>query len=749
MAKAPSSQFTLPPLSSSGMVPLREFWMQALIVVALGFGLYFNSLDNKYALDDDIVIQQNRYVMNGFSGIGDILSKDAYASFYESMGVKQQLAGGRYRPLSIVTFAIENGLFAKEFVPKPPPSGLTPDQLDQYNLQQEKVERVLFEKKENLNMAHIRHGFQVFYFLLSMVLLLYLLRTYIFRSNTDIAFFAVLLFTAHPIHTEVVANVKSRDEIFSLLFITLTMIFFFRWDVSRKIQDLLWCGLAFFLALLSKEYAVVVPALMVAGLVLFNKRKFSNAIVRMAPVLLVLLLYAGVRYQAIGEATAPVNLEKQDILNDPYLNLKRVNGVVKEKGSIAASKIDMLDNYVYLLLYPKNLSADYSYHHFPYSTFGDGRVWLSLLVTLGLLALTIWLWVKKHELAFAMIFYFAFFALICNIVFDIGATMGERLIYHSSLGFAMVVAWLFVKGGEWLEEKNAPGKVIAGVALLGIVGAYGYRTVERNPDWESDFTLFTHDVKYVHESALANGNAGARYMDKGLEYKNDPMRHSTLVKYADSAIVYLQKAVTIHPKYVNGYLNLGLAYYYKGEYEKAANSWNNANEYFNHHQLLQAYSTEFFSNPGMAYGQKKQYDSAAIYFRWAAMTDPSNQSLWSNYGGSSFMAGHFEEAKKAFDEAYKLDNSNQDVKNGFASADMFEKVQQKVAANLNDYATWLEAANAYANQPAFWGMADNAYRKALELSPGNAAVQKAMADFETKKAEAKKKEEQQAAAPGK
>jgi hypothetical protein len=89
----------------------KEFRIQVLILVIIGFIFYTNSFFNAYALDDGIVIQKNDYVQEGVRGIPKILSTDAYESFYRQMGAKQQLSGGRYRPLSVVTFAVEQQLF--------------------------------------------------------------------------------------------------------------------------------------------------------------------------------------------------------------------------------------------------------------------------------------------------------------------------------------------------------------------------------------------------------------------------------------------------------------------------------------------------------------------------------------------------------------------------------------------------------------------------------------------------------------
>lgn len=47
-------------------------------------------------------------------------------------------------------------------------------------------------------------------------------------------FLTALLFIAHPVHTEVVANIKSRDEILSLLFSIVACIYFLKFIDEEK-----------------------------------------------------------------------------------------------------------------------------------------------------------------------------------------------------------------------------------------------------------------------------------------------------------------------------------------------------------------------------------------------------------------------------------------------------------------------------------------------------------------------------------
>ena len=201
------------PAPASAKAPFwTTFAFQALAVAALAVALYANTFGHGYAFDDGIVIRENAHVQQGFAGIGNILTRDAFDSYFRAMRVDaNQLPAGRYRPLSIVTFAVEQQLFGDN--------------------------------------APLRHAVNVLLYAATAVLLLWLLRAHLLRDSAW-ALLATILFVVHPVHTEVVANIKGRDEILSFLFFVLTLAFALRYDEKRRLSDLLLGLCAYFLALL-------------------------------------------------------------------------------------------------------------------------------------------------------------------------------------------------------------------------------------------------------------------------------------------------------------------------------------------------------------------------------------------------------------------------------------------------------------------------------------------------------------------
>jgi len=613
----------LPLAEKKSIYSFDNFILQALLLVILGFFIYANSIDNEYALDDGIVIQGNEYVQQGFGGIKKILTTDAYDSFYRQMGASQQLAGGRYRPLSIVTFAIEQSLFGTEE-----------------------------NKKSALDIAYIRHFFNVAFYILSVVVLLFFLRNYIFKKNHLIAFVASLLFLIHPIHTEVVANAKSRDEILSFLFIILTFIFALNYRESKNKNQLIFGLVFYFLACLSKEYAIVLVVLLPMMLYIVKGDSLPQSVTTCIPFIIVAFAYLFIRFKIVGAGAAT---ESPDVLNAPF---KFARGNER-----LATKIEILDHYLKLLFYPDPLSSDYSYSSIPYKNFKNGLVWLSILVHISLVVATVKLFFQRNILAFALAIYLLNLFMISNLLMEIGATMGERLVYHSSLGFIMAVSI----GIVWLLDKikNTPARTIVTIGVGVIVTFWcSEKVIARNAQWKNDTTLFMADVNTVPNSVLVNGNIGKAYYDISQlpENKGKPKEKELIYK----GIYHLEKAVSIHPKYVNGYINLGVAYYALKDLDKAKKYWEITRQlYPNNPYLLnnlKALSFAFYTEAMNIVAKTKERDkivTAIKYLESAAELEPNNPDFRYDLGGLNYMVGNIEKARADWQQTLRINPNHE------------------------------------------------------------------------------------------
>jgi tetratricopeptide (TPR) repeat protein len=656
-APATPIPYTTPAGSVTGNVPddgnagkrplsLYDFKVQAIIISVIAFILNFNTFFNEYAHDDGIVIVKNEYVQEGFAGIPNILTKDAYDSYYRQLNTINQLSGGRYRPLSIVTFAIEQQFLGP----------VSQSKIDSV-LKQNIAYGVHGEQQVKLiRDMHVRHVFNVLWFILSIIVLLYFFRYIVFKNEPVMAFIAAIIFTVHPIHTEVIANVKSRDEIMSLLFMCTTFIYTFKYYEFKKKWMLAAALVSYFLAFLSKEYAITMVALLPLSLYLFNGFSIKKSIFAFGPFLLVIAAYLALRFNIV----APMGENSDsEVLNNPYYFASNTEKL--------ATEIATCLNYLRLLILPNTLSADYSYNSIPYVDFSNLKVWLSILVY-G--AMTVAMFVlfpfrnakntfqsnkyRYHAiLCFAIAFYLFHFLLVCNVVFDIGATMGERLIYHSSVGFAIALAFFIYKGFEKIKPVAVSRKALAGFMVIIIILA-GYKTIARNADWKNDATLFSADLKTVPNSVLVLGNVAAADITESDFQKDEETRK----QYLYNAITLLDHALTIHHTFVAGFLNRSIAWYKLGEVDKAKPNLDTVRKLYPTYPTLPGMYkllSEFYMKNGWEkYGRYGKYPEAINEFKKGLAIDSTNPELWYNLGGALFSERQYPDAINAWKVALKL-----------------------------------------------------------------------------------------------
>ncbi len=615
--------------TANSRLSIQSFRIQALLLVLIAVIFYCNTFSHESAFDDRMAITDNEYVQQGTAGIKDILTSDAYQSYLEQKNGSNQLAGGRYRPLSLITFAIEQQIMGVS---------------DSHEQPDEHEKRVAAEMS-------VRHIVNVLLYALSLIALLIFFRKVVFPDNNVAALLSALIFAIHPIHTEVVANVKSRDEILSMLFIALTFIKSFSYRATHKTSDLVLACLCFFLALLSKEYAAMLLILLPLSFYIIRKDPAATSI-RAVPVMLIPLgLYLALRLSSVSAAAAGA---ENNIMNNPYLY---ANGLQK-----AATILLVLLDYLRLLVFPDVLIADYSYNQIPYTNFTNPLVWLSIAVYAGLIiSMVAWLR-KRHILCFAIAFYLVNLLLISNILFNIGAPMGERLIYHSSVGFAIAAGWLLQRGFAKLNIATISRFGLAGFMVILIVVS-GFKTIDRNRDWKNDFTLSMADVAKAPNSVLLNNNAAAACMAKAKEnVKDEQARSIWLVK----ATGYFDKALLINPKHDLARLNRGLCYYNTGQPEKALADWDSVRKSEPQYENLQKYLSivsRYFFSKGMSYRAENKSDSAIIAFTESADAVPTAHEPWFELGKTLYAAGRYQEALSALNRSVSLAPNDQDAMN--------------------------------------------------------------------------------------
>lgn len=642
--KNPMSKTDMPLASvtteSSWVDKITRGYIPYIIIAVLGLAIYSNTFNAQFALDDDIVICKNEYVLQGTAGLPDIFSKDLFDSFYKQMNTTAQLAGGRYRPLSVATFALEqeiigtrdNANFEKNIwdVNK---NGIEDPQEDVNG------DGVFNDKDYRVKGFGMRHVNNVLLYVLSVSLLFIFLSTVVFKGNRLLALIISLLFLAHPIHTEVVANVKSRDEIMSFLFMILTLLLAHRYAAQHTLKTLLLICICFLCALLSKEYGATLLILIPVSLYLFAEKKteLKTHFPLYVGLVLTFLLYYGIRSGIVIGAS---NLQDKELMNNPYL--------LADSTQQLATKLYIFLKYLMTLIYPHPLSSDYGYNSIPYKDFADPLVWLSILVLIGIIAGGVVALRRRNWMAFAIGFYMLTILLVTNLIFNVGATMGERLVFHASLGFCMVLGY----GIYWISERMN-SRQLAMVFVLPILLLYSVKTYSRNFAWFNDISLALTDVKTMPESIALNGNAASRNIDLSELPKNKTKE----MEYVRKSIDYGTKAVTLHPGFVNGYLNLGIAYAKMDLLDSAKICWDKAFMMYPSHPSKKLYYdllADSYYRKGFNLGGQQKWTEGKVLLQKAVDLNPTNFRYWYDLGGFAYNSQDYAKAKEAWSKAYQL-----------------------------------------------------------------------------------------------
>ncbi len=649
---------------------ISKGWMPYVIIALFGLILNANTFKHEYALDDDIIVCKNQFVLKGMSGIPEIFKYDVFESFYRSMNTTAQLAGGRYRPFAVATYALEQEFIGTMHVP----DSVTriQDEAKQvvamngflmqffanswdqnHNKIQDKFEDTNGDGLWNeydfkIRGMHFRHFNNVLLYVLSVCIIFLFLSTFFFKDNKLMALLIAVLFLVHPIHTEVVANVKSRDEILSLLFMMLTMHNSFLYIRDRHVKNIAWAAVCYLFALLSKEYGATLLVIIPISLYVYYR---NVNITKYAPLMAALgVAFAIYWFQRNTVVIAGSDLQDQELLNNPYLF------ATDAEKSATHTFINL--KYFLLLLIPTPLSCDYSYNVIPYRDFSDPMVILAAVLLIAFIGLFIRSVIKRSWTAFPIAFALLHLFLVNNLFFNIGATMGERLVYHSSLGVCILLVWGVA---EIFKKFKVVNPIAFAYVIIPIIALYSIKTFARNPAWKNDITLHLTDVQTFPESTMLNGNACTRLIEmserplvvKGMmnpkDTANTALYQKAMFHLLDSAKIYGKKSLQLHEKFVNSFLNMGIIMAKESKMDSASYYWEKVRLLYPHHPQLAAIDqslTQSFYAKALDFANKDHNLPAAIAeLEKALNVTPNNPRLLYDIGGMSYNNKEYAKAK--------------------------------------------------------------------------------------------------------
>ena len=587
-----------------------------LLLIAISFLgalLYFSTYNYEFSADDGMYSYFNSATKEGLYKTGDLFK---YGSMH-FLNISP-INSGAYRPFTLFTFALEKQLTG-EFKPV---------------------------------YGHLFNILLYFLVLLSIGSLL----SALFKTKgypSIIPLMILLLYALHPLHTEVVASIKSRDTLLSALFAF--------WAINRWLLnagksnslDLGKTGVLFFIALLSKEEALTMIAVVFLISYYFLNQNVYTSLKSTSP-----FLIAGASYLII----------RQIVLDSPTSNYDNLlnNVIFSANGpERIATNLYIYLYYIKLLIFPHPLSWDYSFNQVPVKTIADGWVLMSAVFFSALLVYTVRNFKNRKITGFGILVYLTTFSIYSNFTpsITIGSTIGERFMFIPSLGFCTVLVYGIY---QFLIKLNIikTNQVLLVISLvIGII--YTAKSINRIPVWQDNLTLCYSGIRDAPKSWRTHMLLGEELRLKALRLKSDTVilkaNRDSAIKTFEAAVYHYKLGYSIinnqvkQLSFLQGlgecYLNLKDTASAKGAFLRAAQ---NPKLFFAQFKL------------GMLSFSERNYSAAAGYYKNALKADlPDFISTYKNLGASYLALKDYRKAIEAYEKALEY-GSGADVKANLA-----------------------------------------------------------------------------------
>ena len=575
----------------------KLIYLLGLFAAVFGFLLYAQTINYSFTLDDHVAIDSNAFVKKGLGGIGSILTTSYHYGNWFS-------ADDLYRPLSLVMFAIE-----WQFFP---------------------------------NSSVIGHLVNVLLYALTGFLLFKTLCA-VMKHNVWVPFCTTLLFLAHPVHTEVVASIKSRDEILCFLLSIASILWLIQFLQTSKRSKLTLSVVSFFFALMAKESAITLLVIIPMLLFVFKDVPIGKGFFRMMPFIIAALVYIGIRAMILNG----IYNTKEVLLYDNVLV------IAPDVFSRLATAIYVLGRYLLLLFLPIHLSMDYSYSEITILSFNDYRVLISLALYLFITIFALLKIRKKDLMAFGILFYLGTIFLVSNLLIMIGTLMGDRLLYMPSLGFCFFIAVLFARIFKVEATDNREYKLMSffkshskPFVLLGLVLIlYSFKTVTRSPVWKDDLTLHLSGIQDSPNSSRNHHNLATQILNTRALVEPDPLKRDSIFQVC---IDGYKKSAEVYPQNAEAYSDMGFVFMQRGDLLRADSCYNLALKY-------KPFDAKTMNKKGALLFEQKKYYEAKEWLIKAVELSPGFTIALKNLGNCYGAMNDLDQALFYFKQSLNYD----------------------------------------------------------------------------------------------
>lgn len=462
-------------------------------------------------------------------------------------------------------------------------------------------------------------------------ILLFLILFYLFKHR-GLAFLTSVIFLIHPLQIEAVTYAAGISDPLWGFFAFLGIIFYLKFRISGKLAS--WSGYyflslgAFILALMSKEIAIIIPAIVFIVDFVFDptqeflsvKEKFKKIIKAIWPFLILAGIYILLRATALNFQNS-FNFYDQE--SSPFSSHFYIRFFTFFR---------VLVVYLGLIFWPRNLHMERSVEIA--TSFFSWDIIFGGVIFVGLLTLAFTQLRRLPILGFGILWFFIGLAPTSNILVPINNLLYEHWLYFPLIGIFLILFWL----GIALTRGFRHQKFFLVIPVIFMI-FLGYTTVIRNNEWRNPISFYLQVLKYSPKSYRIINNLGKTYAEQA-EYQNAEIMYKRAINlYPDNPIAYhnlantykdtereilarqyYKLAIKVDPRFFYSYNALINLYLKNKEYQDARKVF----EYYLKYDEIKIGT--LFSLAQIAIAEK-DFKSALDYLNQALIIEPQNQQI--------------------------------------------------------------------------------------------------------------------------
>jgi len=484
----------------------------ALLLIVLGFLVYGNVISHPFVHDDVVFIKNNP----------DISTIDYKQIFLKATTPSDlnDLANTYYRPVIELAYRVQYKMY-----------GLNPHGYHLFNI-----------------LLHVLNSFLVF-----------LLIDAVAKDRRGLSFTIAVFFLIHPVQTEAVACISGLSNLLFAFFVLGSFILYILANKKEMLSLYIFSLISFFVALMTKEQAVVLPLLIIAYSMIYsedNNESVKKSCCKISGFFIVVCLYFIARGAIVGEGLGT------KLVLDGEFSLRMM------------SVPRLLNTFLRIIVWPTNLHYYRSIDIL--KPFGAQSAILMFVIIVVVAIIKTVHNSRKKLLLFAI----AWFGITMLPTMNIIPLVNEYsfvLAMEHFLYLPIVGVLLFTIGAVGFYARKSKSSYEKWF-LVAVGCVFIILTVKQNTTWKDEISIFERSIKYGNPSGRVYQLLGKAYLFDGrAQDALGAQKKALSIMRGYNDKVTLKEAKEFYTGFI-GEINNEMGYTYRslGDLEKSTSSFQKA-----------------------------------------------------------------------------------------------------------------------------------------------------------------------------